>query len=414
MDDSHAKQVAEIVLKQLWVNRHRYAFSTTYKFLKLAPGDVITVSGKQMRIVEMADRDGVIDFVCEAEEGGVYTNSAVADDLTINAIDLTESTSIPSFIAMDIPPINEDFGNAGLTFAMYSAGGYSGGTIQRSLDGSVYTDVAYFSTVCAVVGNVSNALTSVTAGNIIDYTTSITLDLSTSQGSVATVGSSLLWNDANLAAVGTSANGYEIIQFLTATTTGAYTYTLTGLLRGLRGTEHLKGSHTTADKFVLLTDTSGDMRGGIDFAGGVITDVAVNYLFRSVNPDGLASDPVTIPIGKKTLDPFAPQIAYGSRNSSNDVEVGWYRGDRYEFTQVDMPDSSDIEMNEVSLNYTVNVVHPVSSAVVRTVDTTASTWTYTAAMQTSDSYPQVHPIVFDLFQRSTVTSTTGPALRASI
>jgi hypothetical protein len=367
-----------------------------------------------MRVVEMADRDGIIDFVCEAEEGGVYESAAEADDLTINAIDLTEAAYIPVFLAMDITPISEDFGNAGLTFAMYGNDSYAGGILQRSVDGVVFDDVWSFGSVGAVVGNVSNALSSGSAGQTIDNSTTLTVDFTTSAGSVATVGSSLLWNDANLAAVGTPANGWEIIQFLTATSSTGYTYNLTGLLRGLRGTEHLKGTHTTSDKFVLLTSTAGAVHPGVDFVSGVLTDIGLSYLWRAKNPSDAVGDSTAITIGKKTLDPYAPQVAYGSRNSSNDVEVGWYRGDRYEFTQADFPDGGDIEQNEVSLNYTVNVVHPVSSAVVRTINTTVSTWTYTAAMQMSDSYPQTHPIIFDIYQNSTVTSSSGPALRASI
>lgn len=415
--DDYAKQQAEILLKQMWQNRHRYTFATNYKYLKLAPGDVITVNGKLMRVVEMTDAQGVVQFVCESEEGGAYVSYAEADDLTIQAPDLTESTSVPYFIAIDIPAISEDFGNVGLTFALYNSVGYNGGIIQRSYDGAEYDDVGFFSTVSAVVGNCGTAALSSGLGKTLDYSQSFTVDLSTSGGSIATIGSSLFLNGGNLAAVGTTATGFELLQFQTVTSSTASTslYTVNGLLRGLYGTEHLRGSHTTADKFILLTNTSGAKHGGVDFVSGSLTDYGVQYLFRAANWDGRPSTLISAhTYGRKTLDPYAPQVGYGSRNSSNDVEVGWYRGDRYEFVQADFPDSSDIEMSEVSENYSVDVIHPASSAVLRTANTTASTWTYTAAAQSSDSYPQTHPVVFDVYQTSTVTSTRGPALRISI
>lgn len=412
MTDSHAKQTAEIILKQFWVNRHRYTFSTTYKHLKLAPGDVITVSGKLMRITEMADRDGVVDFVCESEEGGVYTNAAVADDLTIDAIDLTESEYIPAFIAMDIPPIDDDFGNAGLTVAMYGASGYSGGTLQRSLDGAVFSNVGFYPAASAVVGTVTNALSSGISG-IIDNSTTLTVNFSTSNGVVGTIATTSLWAGGNLAAIGTPANGWELVQFLTATSSTGYTYNITGFLRGLRGTNQFRATHTTSDKFVLLTTTAGVLHSAVDFIGSVLADIDVTYLFRAVNPSGIAGDSTGITIGQKTLDPYPPQVAFGSRNSSNDIDLNWYRGDRYEFTLADLSTLDTIQSEE-SVNYSVDVIHPVSSAVLRTVATTASTWTYTAAMQTSDSYPQTHPILFDIYQTSTVTSTRGPGLRVSI
>lgn len=413
LSDAYAKQQAEILLKLLWTNRHRYAFATTNKYIKLAPSDVITVNGKLMRVVEMTDRNGLVEFICESEEGGAYLSDAESDDLTFQAPNLTESGVIPNFYAMDIPAISEDYGNYGLTFAVFSTStSYGGAVIQRSLDGVTYTDVAVFSTTPAVIGNTTAALSS-GIGQTIDYTDSLVVDCSTSKGTLATIGSSLLWEGGNLAAIGTPANGFEIVQFLSATTptTVANVYTITGFLRGLYGTENYKGTHTTDDKFILLTDTSGDKHGGVDFVSGVAN--GTEYFFRSRNPAAVYSEPVAYTVGQKTLEPYAPQIAFGSRNSSNDVEVGWYRGDRYEFIQSDFQDSSDIDQNEVSLNYSIDVVSP-TSVVVRTVETTASTWTYTAAMQTSDSYPQTHPITFDVYQLSTVISTRGQRLRVSI
>jgi hypothetical protein len=413
LSDAYAKQQAEVLLKLLWTNRHRYAFATTNKYLRLAPGDAITVNGKLMRVVEMADRSGVIEFICESEEGGAYQSAAQADDLTFQAPDLSAASVIPNFYAMDIPAIDDDYGNYGLTFAVFSTSdSYGGAVIQRSLDGITYTDVAVFSTTPAVVGNTTAALSSGVSG-IIDYTDSLVVNCSTSKGTLASINSSLLWEGGNLAAIGTPANGFEIVQFLTASTptTVANVYTITGFLRGLYGTENYRGTHTTADKFVLLTDTSGDRQGGVDFVSGVSN--GLSYFFRSRNQAAAYSEPVSYTVGQKTLEPYAPQIAFGSRDSSNDVEVGWYRGDRYEFTQVDFPDGGDIAQNEVSLNYSIDVVSP-TSVVVRTVETTASTWTYTAAMQSSDSYPQTHPITFDVYQLSTVISTRGQRLRVNI
>jgi hypothetical protein len=51
----------------------------------------------------------------------------VADDLTRNAEDLTVAATLPSFIAMDLPPLSEDHGSAGLYFALYGpAAGFVG------------------------------------------------------------------------------------------------------------------------------------------------------------------------------------------------------------------------------------------------------------------------------------------------
>jgi hypothetical protein len=73
----------------------------------------------------------------------------------------------------------------------------------------------------------------------------------------------------------------------------------------------------------------------------------------------------------------------------------------YEFADEDMPDGGDIEMSEVSESYSVDVIHPSTGAVVRTLTATSPTVTYTAAQRSTDSYP-AGPITFDIYQVSTV------------
>jgi hypothetical protein len=412
MTDSHAKQQAEILLKQMWVNRHRYGFSTTNKYIKLAPGDVITVSGKIMRVIEMADRDGIIDFVCESEEGGVYTNSAVADDLTAGAIDLTAAAYIPLFVAMDIPAINEDFGNAGLTFAMYGNASYTGGGLQRSIDGTVYTDVWYFNSPSAVVGTCSTTLGSGIFG-IIDYTNSITVDCAASLGTLASATDAQLWSGANLIAVGSTATGWELMQFKTATLVSGNNYTLTGLLRGQYATQRFMTTHAASETLVLLTDLTGTMHTGVDFIAAAIESIGIGYLYRAKNPSQAVGDGTAFVTGKRTLDPYPVQIVNASRAADNEIALSWYRGDRYEFITPDMPSTGDIAMEEVTQSYSVDVIHSGTSAVLRTIASTAPAITYTAAQQSSDSYPAAHPIIFDIYQVSAVTGR-GIVTRASV
>ena len=402
MTDDHAKQQAEILLKQMWVNRHRYGFSTTNKYIKLAPGNVITVAGKIMRVIEMADRDGIIDFVCESEEGGVYTNSAVADDLTIGVTDLTADAYIPLFVSMDIPAINEDFGSAGLTFAMYGNASYTGGALQRSIDGTTFTDVWYFNSPSAVVGTCSTTLSAGIFG-IIDYTNSITVDCAASLGTLASATDAQLWSGANLIAVGSTATGWELLQFKTATLVSGNNYTLTGLLRGQYATQRFMTTHAASETLVLLTDLTGTMHTWVDFVSAATEAVGISYLYRSKNPSQAVGTATALVTGKRTLDPYPVQIVTASRAADNEIALSWYRGDRYEFITADMPSTGDIAMNEVAQSYSVDVIHSGTTAVLRTIASTAPNIAYTAAQQSSDSYPATHPIIFDIYQVSAVT-----------
>jgi hypothetical protein len=397
MTDAHAKQQTEILLKQFWTGRHRHAFSTTWKYLKYAPGDVATVMGKDMRVGNMSDRGGVVDFQCAAEETGVCTSAALADDLTIRATDLTADAYIPSFVGMDLPPLSEDHGSAGLYFALYgTAAAFRGGTIQRSIDGgATYQDVGHVAAVRAVVGACTTTLGNGIEG-CLDYTAGVTVNLAASEGTLASATDDQLNAGVNLAAIGSTAAGYEIVQFKTATLVTGNTYALTGLLRGLYGTTRFMTGHGASENFVKL-----DALTGLDFVGAATDAIGAPYLYRIKNSSGAMGAAASYVTGGLALACYPAQGPFGGFNSDGDCVLTWRRGDRYEFAQPDFPDGGDIEMSELTESYEVDVIHPSTYAVVRTLTSSTPTVTYTAAQQSTDSYP-AGPITFDIYQLSGV------------
>lgn len=396
LDDSYAKQQAEVLLKQMWAGRHKYSFATTYKYLYLSPGDVVTVGGKIMRVSDMADRGGIVDFVCDSEDSGIYTSGAVADDLTIPVPDLTRDAYLPSMIALDLPPLDDDHGSAGLYFALYGTDPeFVGGTIQRSTDGgATYVDVGYVDAPRAVAGVCTTTLGNGIEG-CIDYTAGVTVNLAVSESTLASATDDELWGGANLAAIGTGSS-YEIIQFKTATLVSGNTYTLTGLLRGLYGTARFMATHAASENFVKL-----DSLIGLDFVGALTGAIGVDYLYRVKNDSDAVGTAATYTTGSLALECFPAQGPYGGFTSTGDCVLTWRRGDRYEFTQADFPDGGDTVMSELSEAYEVDVIHPSTYAVVRTLTATTPTVTYTAAQQSTDSYPS-GPITFDIYQLSGV------------
>lgn len=398
MTDEHAKRQAEILLKRLWTGRHSYAFATTYKHLAAAPADVITVMGKDMRVTEVRDRLGVLEFSCEAEESGVYESAATPDDLTFTPRDIAADEQVPSFLLLDLPPIDEDTGQSGLYVAIYGAeGAFSGGIIERSVDGGQsYQPVAQAAAGAgAVVGSCTNTLGEGTPG-IIDYTRTLTVNLTESGGSLSSATDAELWNGANIAAVGSSATGWEILQFKTASLVSGKTYTLSGLLRGLYGTDRFVSTHASGEKFVLLAGMQ-----GIGFAGAAVEAIGQVYRYRARNAIGKTGDPVLAATGSLAIRPYPAQGAFCGFDADGDLHLYWRRGDRYEFLQPDFPDGGDVEMNETSDAYQVDVIHPTSGAVVRTISATEPHVEYTSAQRSADSYPS-GPVTFDIYQMSGV------------
>ena len=286
LDDDYAKQQTEIILKQMWGGRHKYAFSTTYKYLKLAPGDVVTVAGKDMRISDVADRGGILDFVADSEEAGVYTSTATADDLAIGVVDLTLVNYIPLFMLIDIPALEADAPSYGLTAIMYGNASYRGGTIQKSTDGgTTWSNAAYFNSTSAKVGTCTNTLGAGSEPGL-DTVSTVTVDLSASLGTLA--------SSLQTCIIGSAANGWEILQFTTATLVSGNTYTLTNFYRGLYGTGAEMGGHGAGETFILVT-----LGNGMSYVSASLSEVGNTYLFCAMNSNNGIGASVSYTIGNK-------------------------------------------------------------------------------------------------------------------
>lgn len=408
MTDEHAKRQAEILLKRLWTERHRYRFSVSRKHIGIAPADVITVLGKQMRVIEIRDRLGVLEISCESEESGVYQSAAAADGLAFTPPDLAADLVVPEFLLLDLPPLDEDTGQAGLYVAIYSgAENFSGGIVERSVDGGqTYQAVAQSEARRAVVGTCSGTLGAGDVG-ILDQANTLTVDLSESRGTLSSASDAQLWNGANLAAVGSAAGGWEILQFQTAALVSGYTYTISGLLRGLYGTQSQVAAHGTQEKFVLLSGMS-----GISFAGAALEAIGAVHRYRGRSRSGRVGPPVLSATGDRAIRPYPVQGPFAAVDEDGDLHLFFRRGDRYEFAQPDFPDGGDVPLSELSETYEVDVVHPTSGAVLRTIRTDSPHVEYTAAQRSADGYP-AGQTVFDIYQISRVVGR-GVVRRATV
>jgi len=410
--NTKAKQVAEVLMKMLWRVRQSYKFSVRREYLWLAPGDVVTVSGQAMRIVEMSDADGVVWVMAEEEPGGVYESDAVADTLEVSQVDINKERYIPSFIPMNLPPIRVTDGDGGFYVAAHGdSTRYSGAAVQVSLDGgSSWTDQAVLGSADrAVVGLCTSTLGTGLEG-CLDYTASVAVRITNSGDTLADATlDEMLEDGANLAAIGSDATGYEIIQFMTATLADGI-YTLTGLLRGLYGTSRYMATHAASENFVMLDGFT-----GIDYVNLSTELIGTEILCRVRSPYGSVGSPTAFTSDGSTITPLPAQGAYATRllSATPWCFLKWYPADRYFFEQADLADFYGGQQSEESESYEVDVIHPTSGAVLRTITATTPAATYTYADRVADGYPQTQPIVFDIYQMSSVVGR-GIAKRVSV
>ncbi|MBX3380098.1 MAG: phage tail protein [Phycisphaeraceae bacterium] len=216
-----------------------------------------------------------------------------------------------------------------------------------------------------------------------DEGNSLTVDLK--HGDLANATDLEVFAGANRAMVGD-----ELIAYRNATPLGSRLWRLSGLLRGLRGTEQFIGTHAGTERFVALNT------GSVGFAPLALSTVGANRKFKGVGVGATVASVTesNLTLQGNTLRPFAPCLITGTRDVSNNLTIGWTRRTR-EFVRLL---SQPAPLREESERYQVDILSGLT--VVRTIDTTSPTATYSAANQTADGLTPGDPVAVRIYQLS--------------
>jgi hypothetical protein len=278
---------------------------------------------------------------------------------------------------------------------------WNGATVYASSNGGASYSALATITAETTMGYTTDALGDFAGGNIPDELNSVNVTLL--QGTLSSTGYAGLLVGTNMAVIGD-----EIVFFRDATLESNGSYTLTGLLRGRRGSEYAMGTHAVGDRLVL-----------IDFAKLVrvsqtTSDIGVAKLFKPVSAGGtLAGATAQNFTNEGTgLKPYAPVHLGGGRNADDDVILTWVRRGRIDGAWRDLV---DVPLSESTEAYIVRIYSSSSYAtVVRTIEgITTQTTTYTAAQQTADGLTPGATVYFDVRQLSAVVGP-GHAARDSV
>jgi len=196
----------------------------------------------------------------------------------------------------------------------------------------------------------------------------------------------------------------EILQFKTATLVSGAIYTLSGFLRGRRGTESRMAEHSIGDRFILLKTSTGMLR-----ADRPISEIGVTRFYRA---PALGS---SVAIAKSTtfvnnavgLMPLSPVYLAGGRNSvGGDLIINWIRRGRIQW---DWSNFVEVPIGEDSESYDVDILN-ASDVVLRTLTATTNTVTYTSAQQVTDFGSAQASIRVRVYQ---ISATVGRGFAAS-
>lgn len=396
LSDEKAKQVADVLHYNAWVERTSYKLSLSRKWSKIEPTDILQVlynnSSIYMRVVSKEENvAGRISLECVAEDISIYTQSGTGSSPS-NVPDQVIQIPVQTVLVfLDIPILRDSDDNAGLYVAASGyREGWGGCTLFKSSDeGSTYS-VVFSITSEATIGNATTVLDNYYGGFTFDELSSVIVVLYT--GSLSSTTEELVLAGNNYAVIGN-----EIIQFKNAELVGTNTYKLTGLLRGCKGTEWAMGTHSIGDRFVLADVTTWRR---IDLPS---SDIGIEKLYKAPTVGttvqrAAAQGFTNTAVGLECLSPV--EVGAG-RNAVGDLIINWKRRGRI---SAEWRDYADTSLGEVGgESYEIDIFSDNTfTTVKRTLTSITNTATYSIANQITDFGLDVTTIYLRVYQLSSL------------
>lgn len=365
MDADTAVQIAAEALALTWMEKDSYEFKLWKSiYLTLDPSDVIqfTYNGLpyQSRIVKInAGQDTILEVSAVSEDPRTYESSAVsAPNPNFNTGAITAVGPSALFV-LDTPFIsdadNDAPGNTGYYYLMSSPVlglNWPGAALYVSTDGKTWPTSTVADTIKGTFGSVVAATPAPPQLFSWDFETQITIRLS--QGTLSSTSMINVLNGANLFYL-----GGEQMAFVNAVLNSDGSYTLSTLLRGLRGTEWACSTHLAGETFLLLDIATFRQQVPTTFIG------LLQY-FRGVTIGNLVASATSqiVELEGNDLKPYAPAQFTGSAVGGvhGDIDMTWVRRTRVGGAWLDgigtVPLSEETESYDVDICPDANNTQP--------------------------------------------------------
>lgn len=395
-----AKKLAETSLARAWRERDRLEIRLSQSFADLRPGDTVALDDSPSALFTIASL-GV-------EEGGMTIglrplNSA--DTLSLAAADsgvqIAQASNVhgpTSLEVLDLPPIEAALPRTGrvLLAATGALTGWRRCAIWWSQNGGASYEQNAIVTRPNVLGHTLSILPPGVTG-LWDEVSSVDVALVSPTATLNSQSQAAVLAGANLAVIGN-----ELVAFKYALDLGGGHYRLSGLLRGVRGTEATLTSHSLSERFVLLSplpDASFDVP---------LSNSGTSQQWKALSPgEGLGDVAAqSVLFQARALRPLSPVRLTSSTATSGDLTLSWIRRSRDGFSWLD---GTDVPLAEESERYRLTVRN--ASGTKRTLDITTTGWTYARADQLADGLTTLTGVSIDVAQLS---ASVGPGNTATL
>lgn len=207
-------------------------------------------------------------------------------------------------------------------------------------------------------------------------------------GSLASAPAPAVLNGENRLAVRSAAGGWEVLSYLYAEEISAGRWRLTGLLRGLAGTEDQMRAGSIAGAAIVHLDAAVVPLGlAVDAAGQ-----AFNWIAET--PGRRPYGPVVFTGGLRAAMPLAPVHLSARKTAGGDVQLRWIRRSRID---ADHWLGGDIPLDEPVEAYRVEILDGPEA--VRTMEVTQTSCLYASSMMLADFGGPVSSLAFRVRQK---------------
>ncbi len=330
-----AQARVDVALAESWGQRATAEFSLPPRLLALEPGDVISVDGKAYRLSRIMDAEArVIEAV--QHDASVYDVPALVERMALPK--LADVFGPADVVVMDLA-LSSTAQPAAAWIAAQAKPWPGRLSVLKQQGGAAYVFNAVVGAQ-ATMGEISSVLPSGIVGRV-DY--GVGLDVALDFGALSSVTRAEMLAGANVAAIGTVATGFEILQFESAVLTGVNSYRLSGLLRAQAGSlAEMLPSRAAGERFVLLN-------GAVSQIAGTLSEALVPQRLK-VGPASLdAGSPAYVTVDVlptlKGLRPLQPSMLRVVR-SAGGVVISWIRqtrngGDGWDLAEVPLGEDAE-------------------------------------------------------------------------
>ncbi len=384
LDADMAAAVAEKALFLSYLERRKFSLNLWKALYSvLTPTDVIQFVGQgtteQIRIVKTTEGAGrTIALSAVSEMPAAYLSVASGGETQNYAGGSSAALVACTLVLFDIPLLQDSDAAPGATgyyFGFVAASGWSGGVVYVATDNQNFQEENSGNTALNI-GTAANVLAAPVSPWALDSVNTLTI-----QGLSGSLASA---TQAQLIATGANALivGSELIQFTTATQNTDGSWTVSGLLRGRRGTEGACGSHGSNESVIVLGS------GGFTRQALPASALGVLRYYRPVSNgqtvDAVASQ--TFTIAGRDLMPYSPVNIGGGFDGENNLILSWTRrtrlGGSYGSGSFALCDGLNGPVSEQTEAYQIDILG--GGTVVRTLSATTASAVYSEAQQVTD------------------------------